>query len=472
MDGGFDRQVLARLPLAEAVLTLAKEVIGVDGLLDQSYHEHRGRCHTRVLAFPQFVRILFDCVSRPCKSARAGLLKALDEGRLPVSPKAFYDKLKRTPVAVSLAFFRDAMQRLQAVAPEHRPGCPASLQRFKTLLIDGKVVKHVCRRLTQLRLCKATACKLLGPRTLVVADRWSGLLLDLVVDLDGEANEVKYVGPLLQRVTASVPAPFLLVGDRAFGIFAVCQQIVAATGDFLLRQHGGSVFVADPQQPAVTSRDRFGRTVTQRWGWLVRGQETKRTPRPQIPVRQLTVQRSTTTLVLITSLLDAAAYPVDDVLDSYLARWDIESMFQKVTEVFQLRHLFSTTPQGMLFQLVLAFLMHNIVQVVKQVIVQEEGREEARVSTAMLFRDIQEELIGVTRLLTPEAVVDLIGEYPSPAAVRHRLRQLLKGCWCNRWEKANYRPRDPSRLLNPKPPKLRQQKSHDSVQRILLRDQQ
>jgi len=472
MDGGFDWQVLARLPLAEAVLTLARWVIGVDHLLDRSYQEHRGRCHSRVLSFPQFVRILFDCLSRPWKSARAGLLKAQDEGRLPVSPRAFYDKLKRTPVAVSLAFFRDGVQRLQAVAPEHRPGCPRSLQGFQTLLLDGKVVKHVCRRLQQLRLCKATACKLLGPRSLVVADRWSGLLLDLVVDLDGEANEVKYVGPLLQRVQASVPGPFLMVGDRAFGIFAVCQQISAAAGEFLVRQHGGSVFVPDPQRSAVTSHDRFGRTVTQRWGWLVRGKETQRTPRPQIPVRQLTVQRSTTTLVLLTSLLDAQAYAVDDLLDSYLARWDIEGMFQKVTDVFHLRHLFSTTPQGMLFQLVLAFLMHNLIQVVKQVIVQEQGREEAQVSTAMLFRDIQEELISVTRLLSPEAVVDLLRDWPSPEAVRQRLHQLLKGRWCNRWAKANYRPRNPARLIKPQPSKLRQRKSHDSVQRILLRDQQ
>ena len=126
-------------------------------------------------------------------------------------------------------------------------------------------------------------------------------------------------------------------------------------------------------------------------------------------------------------------------------------MFQQVTEVFHLRHLISTQPRGMLFQLVLAMLMHNVVQVVKKVIVQEHGREEKRVSTEMLFRDVQEEIQGLARLVPVAAVVGLIADYATPAAVWQRLRELLGGCWCQRWQKANYRPRDPSKPAKAKP---------------------
>jgi hypothetical protein len=468
MDRSFDRQALARVPLAEAVLTLARWALGID-LLREAYQDNRGRCHDRLLAFPAFVRILFDCLSGPWQSARAGLVKAKDQGRLPVSLKAFYEKLKNTPVAVSLALFRAAMRRLRAVLPDDRPGCPDSLRCFTCLLMDGKVVKHVCRRLKQLRLCCVNACKLLGPRSLVVADRWSGLLVDLVVELDGEANEVKRVDDLLCQVKASVGGLFLIVGDRAFGVFKVCAAILHRGGQFLVRQHGLTQFVPDEQRAAVQTTDRFGRTVVQRWGWLTVGKATKNKPRPQIETRQITVQRQTTTLVLISSLLDAAAYPVDDLLDAYLARWDIEGMFQSVTEVFNLRHLFSTHPRGMLVQLVLAFLMHNIVQVVKKIIALEQGRDERRVSTEMLFRDIQEELISVTRMLSVEAVDEQIRDFPTPQAVWEYLRPLLKGCWCDRWQKSNYRPRNPAKPVVPKPAKMRQRKAHDSVQRILER---
>ena len=471
MDGSFSRTVLARLPLAEAVLTLFRWLLD-ETLLTETYNANRGRCHTRLLTFPHFVRLLFDCLTGPWKSARAGLLKARDTGRLPVSLKAFYDKLKQTPIAVTLAFFRTAVARLRAVAATDHPDCPASLRGYTTLLMDGKVVKHVCRRLASLRLCAVNACRLLGPRCLAVADRWSGLLLDLVADLDGEANEVKYVGALLKQLRTVLKGPLLFVADRAFGVFKVCQQIRDAGADFLLRQHGTTKFVPDPDRPAVTTMDRFGRTVVQRWGWVVRGKATAKKPRPQLPVRQITVQRKQAALVLLTSLCDAVTHPVDDLLDAYLARWDIEGLFQRVTEVFNLRQLFSTRPQGMLVQLVLTFLMHNVTQVVKTVIAQEQGRKEAEISTALLFRDIQEELISVSRLLSVEATEALIVPLPTPQAVCERLRQLLQRCWCNRWLKANYRPRDPSRERTPVPPKLRQRKVHDSVQRILERNRQ
>jgi hypothetical protein len=467
MADSITPSVIARLPLAEAVLSLASWIFDAASL-DATYEEHRGRCHNRLLLFPEFVHILFTCMSRPWNSARDGLLKAKDDGRLPVSFTAFYDKLKNTPVPVSLAFFRDCCARLRQVLPDSRPGCPPSLRPWTSFLIDGKVVKHVCRRLKELRLDTTNACKLLGPRSLVVADRWSGLLYDLMADLDGEANEVKYVSDLLDRIRVDVTGPYLIIGDRAFGVFKVCATIKACGGDFLLRKHGQTQFLADPTRPAVTTTDRFGRTVVQQWGWVVRGKETAQ--RRKIEVRQITVERAKEPLVLLSSLLDPVAHPVDDLLDAYLARWDIEGMFQKVSEEFGLRHLFSSSPQGMLFQLVLGFLMHNVVQVVKQVLVQEQERDEKRVSTALLFRDMQEELIAVARVLTVEETVSQISTFATAAAVRQRLRELLGTCWKPRWNKANYKPRDPTKPVAPKPRKIRQKKAHDSVQRILQRN--
>jgi hypothetical protein len=469
MDGPcFDRAVLNRLPLAEAVLVLMRFVLNT-GILETSYEDNRGRCHNRLLSFPAFVHLLFDCLSHHRNSARATLVKAKDEGRLPVSLKSFYDKLKNTPCAVSINLFSAAAKRLRAVVGDYRPGCPTSLQHLTTLLMDGKVIKHVSRRLKPLRLDRVNACKLLGPRTLVLAERWTGLLYEFVADPDGEANEVKYVSWLLERLIVTVKGPWLIVGDRAFGVFKVCQQIQTQGGHFLMRMHGATQFIADPNRPKVHSRDRFGRLVVETWGWIVRGQETKNQKRPQVAVRQVTVQRDTTQLVLITNLIDAEAYPTDDLLDAYLARWDIEGIFQQVTEVFHLRSLFTSSPCGMLFQLVITFLMFNVVQTIKLVIAQEQNREEKRISTEMLFRDIVEETIAATKLLPESALLEQIPEYATASEARTRVETLLKGCWQNRWLKANYRPRDPSKPPDPKPTKIHQRKAHDSVHRILER---
>ena len=40
----------------------------------------------------------------------------------------------------------------------------------------------------------------------------------------------------------------------------------------------------------------------------------------------------------MTDLLDEQAYPAEDLLAVYLKRWEIERVFQKITEVFELRH--------------------------------------------------------------------------------------------------------------------------------------
>jgi hypothetical protein len=471
MDGSFDRQVLAKVPLAEAVLSLFSWCMDRESLTE-SYDQHRGRCHTRLLSFPDLVRILWDCLSGPWHSARSGLLKAEEKGRLEVSLKAFYDKLSRIPTAVTLGFFRDRAQWLRQAFPEDWETRPQSLRQFEVLLFDGKVIKDVPRRLGLLRANLANACKLLGGRALVACDRWKQLVYDLVIDVDGEANEIKRVSELLDSLKTTLVGLFLIVGDRAFGVFEICRNILDHGGQFLLRKHGATRFEADPDRPAVTSTDRFGRVVVERWGGIVRGKETKCKPRERIPVRLLTVQRTKEPLVLITSLTDPETYPVDDLLDAYLDRWDIEQVFQTVTEVFHLNDLFSTTPQGMLFQLSLCFLLYNVIQVVKQYVAHHQQRDEKSISTEMLFRDVQEELIAATRLLGAEEAANLIPEFPRPEDLRQRLDDLLRDCWCDRWKKANYKPRDPSRPKRAKPKKLRQTKGHDSVHRILERSRQ
>jgi hypothetical protein len=471
MDGSFDRQVLCRLPLASAVLTLASWVMGVDSLA-KTYEQNRGRCYSKILNFPEFVRLLWECLTCPWGSARSGLLKAAEEDRLPVSFKAFYDKLAKTPVEVTLGFFRTCAQTLREAFPAKWEERPESLRSFDVLLLDGKVIKHVPRRKRALRLDVVNACKLLGARALVACDRWKGLVYDLVVDVDGEANEVKRVPELLQSLKKTLGGLFLIVGDRAFGIFEVCRNILNCGGQFVLRKHGTTRFEADPAFPPVTSTDRFGREILQQWGWILRGKPRKTKPCERLPVRLITIRRDKENLVLISSLTDAAAYPVDDLLEAYLDRWDIEGIFQQTTEVFHLNELFSTSPQGMLFQLAFCFLMYNVIQTVKQYIAHHQQREEKSLSTEMIFRDIQEELIAAARLLTRDQIAELIPESATPAALHQRLDSLLSHCWCDRWKKANYRPRDPTKLPAPKPAKLRQPKGHDSVHRILQRSHQ
>ena len=468
MDGSFDGQVLAKLPLAEAVLIVMRSVFDRADL-SALYESNRGRCYTKDLPFSVFVELFCECLTGPWDSVRSGLVKADEQGRLPVSLPAFYEKLAGMPIAVTRALFRDCSVKLRELLPIDHADAPACLRDRTVLTVDGKVIKHVHRRRPALRLDRENAAKLLGGRALVVRDRWSGVAFDLEIDPDGEANEIKYIPDLMRSIGAELKH-YLIVGDRAFGVFAVCHNIRENHGDFLIRQHGMTKFVAD-RNVARRSTDRFGRTVVERWGWITRGKDTRRQPAPRIAVRQITVKRDKEQLVLMTSLLDVEAYPVDALLDAYLDRWNIEQMFQVVTEVFGLKQLASTSPQGTLMQFVMCLLMFNVIQLVKMIVARSQRLPEQAISSETLFHDIAEELIAAARLLSADRIAALIPPRDVPA-VQRRLHDLLQGRWQARWQKCNYRPRNPAGPVKSKPDRRKQTKPHDSVHRILQRQSQ
>ena len=68
---------------------------------------------------------------------------------------------------------------------------------------------------------------------------------------------------------------------------------------------------------------------------------------------------------LVTDLLDEATYPADDLLEVYLKRWEIERVFQKITEVFHLEHLIGSTPEATIFQASFCLVLYNLLQVMR-----------------------------------------------------------------------------------------------------------
>ena len=64
-------------------------------------------------------------------------------------------------------------------------------------------------------------------------------------------------------------------------------------------------------------------------------------------VRRITLWRpGEEEVALLTDLLDEALYPAVDLLAVYLTRWQVENVFQAITEVFELRHLIGCTPRA------------------------------------------------------------------------------------------------------------------------------
>lgn len=454
-------EVLARMPLAESVLTLWCWVADAT-YLDQVFDQHRGRCYQEILSFSLMVRLIRDALLEHEGSGRKSFEHAEARNELETSFNAAYGKLGRLPIPVSMAFLAGCTARLCDVYPQTEMAqvpVPESLTAFRPIALDGKAIKHVAKRLKPLR---GVAGGLLGGRTLVALDLRTGLALALHGDPDGDANDTRFVGDLAPKVRDLVGGPRLWLVDSGFCDLTQTAHFTAEPGDeFVVRYHPKVRFDRDPERPVCEGRDRHNRLYHEDWGWL--GSPKNKSRRY---VRRITLKRpGERDVILITSLCDGEVYPAADILDLYLMRWGIERMFQEVTEVFVLSGLIGITPEGTIFQFALCLLLYNMIQVVRGVIATEMEKPREKISTENLFDDVQRELIAWSVVIDPEATLrHFEGEWTA-LRVKGRLSELLGSLWRDRWKKA-----PPKKKKAPHPKK--EKRTHGSVFRIVEAHQQ
>lgn len=450
----FVQQVIHGLPLADTVLSLAAYVFQPD-FLDRLFERHRQRSYQDTLTFPHFVNLLRDALLQHGGSARQTLERA-DTDTLPVSYAAFYGKLRRVPLSLSQGFLADVTLRLQDLLPPVRRALPASLADLEPVIIDGKKLKRVAKRLLPAR---RLAGKLFGGKLLAAWRPRTGLVMAMAADPDGEANDCRLVPDLLPQVRPLLPGARLWVADRQFCDLVQIARFLEENDHFLLRYHPKVHFHVDPDRPAQTSQDEQGRTVVQEWGWL--GKQRRHY------VRRISLQRpGEETVILVTDLIDAERYPASDLLTLYLERWGIERVFQKVTEVFALQHLIGSSAQATVFQAAFCLLLYNMIEVIRGYLAEAEGREAETISSELLFYDIHRQLAAVSELAEVSEIASVIPQALTAEQIRARLRGLLADVWTPRWEKAVNRKRRPHQA------KAKKSGAHTSIHRVLEKHRQ
>ncbi len=149
---GFDfRDVAARLPLADAALSIWRFVFDPQRL-NALWNEHRGRCYEKVITFATMVHLVADALLLHRGSGRRSFEKNIASGQLSTSIAAAFGKLGRLPIAVSQALLRHGTAALRKLIPTTSlRELPAGLRGFTVIVIDGKAIKKVAKRLKPLR---------------------------------------------------------------------------------------------------------------------------------------------------------------------------------------------------------------------------------------------------------------------------------------------------------------------------------
>lgn len=447
--------VLDQLPLAEASWLLWDAVLP-ESALQAIYDTYRGAAYERCFSFSQLVHLVNDALTRHQGRAHKTLAEHAASQQCPASEPAFYGKLRRMPIPLSEGFLADGALRLRPALPDQpqRP-LPASLQAFRVLLMDGKTFKRAAKRLKPLRQRPGRA---LGGKALVAVEPATGLIVGMAACADGHTNEAKLVPQLLPQVRRRLPGANLWVADQGFGDLAQVRRCTAGDDHCVLRLHPKSQFTPDPLQPARTGVDAQGRAWVDEVGQLHSTREGTKA------MRRITLVRpGQKDLVLITDLLDAEAYPADDLLELYRLRWGIEVVFLTVSEVFHLKHLIGSHPQAIIFQASLCMMYYNVLQVLRGLAAQTQQRATQEVSSHHLFDDLQHELIALYRLAKPDDLVAALRERAAALVdLRAYLRQRLSEAWTPLWVKA-----PPKKRHLPKPKHKRGGAAHFSSHRVL-----
>ena len=428
MGAEFAHEVLSRLPLAEAVLSLWRWVADPLFLLSV-FARHRGQGYEKEISFGVVVQLIADALLEHEGSGKKSFERGREQGLLTASVQAVYQKLGRIPLGLSEAWLAESTVRLRPLYPEaaRLPVAPA-LRDLEVIIVDGKAIKRVAKRLKPLRGRKGGV---LGGKALVALELRSGVVVAMATHADGETNEAKLVPALLPQVRAQVVGRRLWVADRQFCDLTQPAAFAQAGDQCLVRYHPKTPFFADAAPPAQRGQDAQGRVWEQDWGWL--GSEKSKQRRF---MRRLTLSRpGEETIMLLTDLLDATVFPATDLFALYLARWSIERVFQQITEVFHLQTLIGTTPQGTVFQFAFCVLLYNMVQVVRAYVATAQARPVPTISTELLFDDVHRQLVAFTELVPAEQVEPLFPVLPTEAELRARLTQLLATIWTTRWLK-------------------------------------
>ena len=417
------KEMLARMPLAEAVLV----VVAVG---------HERRTHAKLVE-PSSRTVLpenhFLCVDRAShgrclvevqRQRTAGLREGNRKRRTGDPRRVRFQKTGRLPVALSQAFLSHCTAALRQAFPEWAEWkLPKSLRRFRVIIFDGKALKRVAKRLKPLR---GIPGGLLGGRALVALEWCTGLAVAMRAHEDGDANDVKFVGDLVPIVCEQVEGPRLWMGDSAFCDLTQPQHYTANEGDhFLVRYHPKTPFYQDRKRKQRKGKDERGRSFVEKWGYLGSPNNKRRRY-----VRMICVERAgEKPLILVTDLLDADAYPAEDLLWLYAERWGIEQVFQKVTEVFGLKRLIGGSPKACIFQFAFCLLLYNMIQVIRGYLAETHDVEPEEISTEKLFDDVEQQLIAWNVMFEPDVT---LAYFASPPKLADTSSRVCMPCWAAR----------------------------------------
>lgn len=352
--------------------------------LDELFERYAVKQYTRELLFSQIVSLMSLVVSGIHPSVSAAY-KALEK-TIGVSRPALYGKLNGMELGISQALVRYSIEHLQPIMTELDSGNPELLSGYDVRISDGN---HLGATEHRLKVLQNNLSRPLPGQSIAVLDPQQMLVVDIFLNEDGHAQERS----LLSSILETVKAKQVWIADRNFCTRQFLMGIASRESCFIIREHKSIPY--EKLSPLTETGETETGKVFQQKVQINYDDVSLSLRRVVIQLNQPT-RHGDTEVALLTHLPTSAA-DATTVAKLYLQRWNIEGMFQVITDTFNCELNTLGYPKAALFVFCLAIVAFNILSTVKAALksVHGVGKIEAGLSDYYLVEEVQSTYRGM-----------------------------------------------------------------------------
>ncbi len=347
--------------------------------LDELFETHAVKQYTRELLFSNIVSLMSLVVSGIHPSVSAAY-KALEKD-LGVSRPALYGKLNGMELGISQALVRYSASNLKSVIAELGVNQTQLLSGYEVKIADGN---HLSGTEHRLKVLRNNLSKALPGKSIAVLDPQLMLVTDIFLNQDGHAQE----RTMLPSILETIQAQQVWIADRNFCTRQFLSGIAQKGSYFIIRQHK-SLPVEE-----ISPLEKIGASET---GEVFEQQIQITDPDgSSLQLRRIVIQLHQPTRhgdqeVAILTHLPPSLVDAQTITQLYLRRWNIEGMFQVITDTFNCELNTLGYPKAALFVFCIAIVAFNILSTVKAALksVHGVGKVEAGLSDYYLVEEVQ-----------------------------------------------------------------------------------
>ena len=337
-----------------------------------------------------FVEVMADVACGFQPSPRAAFLKRQLDRVASIS--AFYRKLGRMEPAVPAAIVRETADRARELIVASGGLLPEPIEGYAARILDGNVLTGTDHRITELRSTRSAA---LPGKSLAIYEPTSGLVHTVILEENAHTQE----RALLDQV--EIEPGQLWIMDRNFCVRTFLFRILRAEAFFLVRRHELTL-PFEPIEPLRSVGRCDAGEIFEQDIWVNDPQCEGRRYRLRRIVLRLDqpTRNGEAEIVLITNL--PGNITAELCCAVYRGRWEIETHFQKLTDLLHCEIPTLGYPRAALFAFCMSVLAGNALAVLKGNLRAAHGDEMvAELLTYALVNNVAEIYPGMMMAVPP-----------------------------------------------------------------------